>query len=274
MDHRNLMMLGVLVNRYHPSSIKEWTDFLPPAEKKAVLSQNIQASDPTPLLSTERLLKKIHPSWVKPLIETFPDPIRALLLPSSGKPFSFSSLLGLPSPIQTFLFQQFSHLLKLNEHLPLEYLPSNERSVLMDWQKDKRLQLVNFLGLHDLASEVRHIVNRQYLNNIYSCLTAQELAYLKSCLHQKQRIIAPKLGIDPSQQDCSQLKKTLHQRGLIRLGRALSREHPDFVWHLAHRFDKSRGEFLLREASLSTPPNMVALLQQQVIHLIHFLGDT
>lgn len=275
MDRLNQMMLRVLINRYHSGSLKELSDYLPPSEKNAVLSQKIESQDPFPLLNKESLLRKIHPSWIKPLVEHLPPPVRALFFSFSTEQkeeFSLSHF-GLSSPVQTFLFHQFSHLLKLDQHLPLEYLPQNELFVLIEGSKEKRLQLVNFLGLHDLASEVRHIVNRQYLNNIYSCLTPQEMTYLKNCLHQKEKIAAPKLGIDPTKQDCPQLKKVLHRRGLIRLGKALSDEHPDFVWHLAHRFDKSRGEFLLREASLPTPSKMTTLLKQQVIHLIHFLGD-
>lgn len=205
-----------------------------------------------------------------------PPPVRGLFLSFSEEKkerFSFSSILSLSSPVRTFLFHQFLQRLEVDKHLPLEYLPSSDLWPLMDWKKEKRIQLVDFLGLYDLASEVRHIVNRQHLNNIYSCLTPQEIAYLKICLHQKEKIASPKLGIDPTKQDCPQLKKLLHQRGLIRLGKALSDQHPDFIWHLAHRFDKSRGELLLRESSFLTPPKINTLLKQQVVHLIHFLGD-
>lgn len=270
-------MLRILINRYHPHSIKEWVECLPPGEKKAVLAQEIQARDPAPLLQRESLVRKVHPSWMKPLVDTFPPSVRTLLLSFSKEnkeEFSLSSIFPLSSPVQTFLFHHFSHLLKLEEHLPPDYLPTNELAPLINEQKEKRLQVVNFLGLQDLATDIRHIVNRQYLNNIYSCLTDQERAYLKICLHQKEKMSSPKLGIDPTKQDCPHLKKVLHRRGLIRLGKALHGEHLDFVWHLAHRFDKNRGEFLLREASLPTPPKIKALLKQQVIHLIHFLGQT
>src|SRR5262249_37799794 len=140
-------------------------------------------------------------------------------------------------PIKSFILNMLYSYLKAEKHLPKEYLPESDLSALLKWSKKKLISLIDYLGLYDLAIEIRHIVNPNYLKNIYSCLTPKQQYFLKVCLHQKERLTTPKLGIDPTKQDCDRLKKLVHRRGLARLGKALAGQHMDAVWYLAHTLD-------------------------------------
>ena len=128
-----------------------------------------------------------------------------------------------------------------------------------------------YLGLHDLAFEVRQIVNRNDLRNIYACLNPKQFYYLKICLNQKDKIISPKLQIDPSQFDKKKLKQILHLRGLSRLGGALCGLPYDLVWTIAHQLDSGRGLILMNHYKAEADAKVASLLKHQVINLMNFL---
>lgn len=276
MNARGWIMFKVLVNKYHPKEINAFNKFLSQNELEFLDKLDVQSSDLKPVVQhPETSLAKIHYSWIQPLLEKFPEPLRPLLVatltPEQITGMRITKETATSSPVKYFLLNHLHHLLKINERTPFEYLPETEFSPLVVATKNQLVNLIDFLGIHDLAAEIKHIVNRNTLTNIYSCLTQKQLFYLKICLQQKQQIISPKLGIDPSKQDCDALKQTLHRRGLLRLAKALCGQHGDFVWYLAHILDKGRGNILLKEYQPQPIPKITPILKQQVLYLLNFL---
>lgn len=279
MEKKGWLMLRVLINRYNPKAGNALFKFLPQDELQAVTAFDIDSSDLSPFLQHPRKsLEKIHYSWLKPLLENFSNDLRpvvgATLTSQQTSGLHITPAHDISDFVKTFFQKQLYLLLKIGEHFPPEYLPENEMTPLAKWTKQQLVNLIDFLGLHDLASEVRHIVNPNYLKNIYTCLTPKQFYYLKVCLHQKERIISPKLGIDPSKPDCPRLKQIIHRRGLIRLGKALCGQHPDFVWHLAHTLDMGRGTLLLKEYQTEALEKVTPILKQQVLNMMNFLKES
>jgi hypothetical protein len=276
MDKRGWMMLRVLINRYNPKAGNALLKFLPQDELKEVTAIDIRSNDLAPILQQpNKSLSKIHYSWLKPLLGKFPEFLQptvvAALTAEQKAGFHQLPPIEISDFAKTFVLNQLYQQLKINEHFPVEYLPQTEISPLVQWTKKQLIHLIDFFGLYDLASEVRHIVNRNYLKNIYSCLTPKQLNFLKGCLHQKEQMTSPKLGIDPTKQDCPGLKQVIHRRGLFRLGKALCGQHADFVWHLAHVLDVGRGNILLKEYQPEPLSKVTYILQQQLLNLMNFL---
>lgn len=280
MNKKGWMMLRILINHYNPKAGNALLRFLPPSEAQQVMNQDIRSTDIMPILhQPQRLIEKMHYSWLQPIIEQLPEPLRplavaaltprqAIYLQKYANPH-----FTLSAPIKTFFIHRIYHSLHAHDHLPLEYLPETELSSLVNWNKQRLVVLSDFLGLHDLASEIRHIVDRNQLRHFYDCLNSHQLAYLKICLHQKERIISPKLGIRPTKQDCAQLKQILHRRGLIRLAKALCGQHPDLAWYIAHTLDRGRGKILLQNYQTQVIPEITTVLKQQVTNLMNFLKN-
>jgi len=277
MDKRGWMMMRVFINRYNPKAGDALLKFLPKEEMQVVLQQDIRSTDLTPILhQPEKLVKQMHHSWIKPLLKKFPDE----LLPVVGASLTPEQAVGLQIPlspasiaplVKTFIINNLYHQLEVHDLLPLDYLPETEFSILAKWTKSQLMLLIDFLGLYDLATEVRRIVNRDYLKNIYTCLTPKQFYYLKICLQQKERFTTPKLGIDPTKKNCEQLKQLLHRRGLFRLGRGLHHQHPDLIWYLAHKLDTGRGKILMNEFQASVTPTAESVLKGQILNLMNFL---
>ena len=69
------------------------------------------------------------------------------------------------------------------------------------------------------------MLNTAKLKNIYLCLTPKELQFLRMCLHQKEKLVIPQMGLEQWNGEQKELHKLIHQKGLFRLGKALCGEH-------------------------------------------------
>lgn len=276
MDKKGWMLLRLLINRFDPDASDALLQFLPQTDRDMLLAQDIHSNDlATILQEPERSIGKIHYSWFKPFLEQFNPTLQSVVISSFTSEqkagFPNTSFKSISKPIKTFFLDKLYAQLKIDEHLPVEFIPETELTPLTTWTKQQLIHLIDFLGLHDLAPEVRHIVNRNQLNNIYSSLTPQQLHYLKICLHQKEKIVSPKLGIDLSKNDPDQLKHLLHRRGLARFGKAFFGQHPDLIWHIAHTLDSGRGKILLKDYQPNALPSITPVLKQQVLNIMNFL---
>ncbi len=277
MNTKSAIFLRLLINRYHSAKGQAILKFLPKEDVQSLQESSIVATDFLPLLQGAlSSLSSMHASWLQPLIEKFPAALHTSLIASLTErqkaDFKTANLPALSSPAKAFLLNQICAKMKTADHLPVEYLEKTELTPLVQLTRGQLIEIADFLGLHDLAVEVRQIVNRNHLRNIYACLSSKQLSYLKLCLQQKEQLVSPKLGIDLTKQDCLKLKHIIHRRGLIRLGKALCGQHPDMVWHLTHLLDRGRGLLLLKEFQIHELPKITEILKQQLLNLIAFLS--
>ncbi|MDP1879386.1 MAG: hypothetical protein Q8K60_00435 [Parachlamydiaceae bacterium] len=274
-NKRSLMILKVLMNRFHPAEKQHLIDLMPAEEQKAMSSNLISSADIAPIYHFQSQLDHVHYSWIEEALKTASPFWKSIAIASLSheqkEALRDSTVFPLSGPMKSLIQNRLCQNLKITEHYPKEYLPKNEFSTLLDWNKEDLLHLIDFLGLFDLATEVRHIVNTQDLKSIYSCLNAKQFHFLKLCLNKKDKITSPKLGLKPSQLDRKKLKQILHLRGLSRFGRALCGLPYDFVWTLSHSLDIGRGRALLKDYQLEKHVKITPLLQQQVMKVMDFL---
>lgn len=273
MERRGWVMLRVLINRFNPKTGDVFYKFLSKESVAELKEQKVTEKDLSPILQQpQKGLSKIHYSWIAPAIEKLPKSLRsaacASLTDEQMKGLQVEGTPLISSLQKAFLQNELYMAMKIGEHLPLEYLPASPLTPLAHWKKAQLLELIDCLGLHDLANEMRQIVDRKHLENIFTCLTQEQAEYLKTCLRQKQKLTAPKLGIDPREKNCPHLLQVVHKRGLARLAKALSGQHADFVWHLSHTLDTGRGALLLKEFSPDEVPQVTDILRSQVLEIM------
>ncbi len=278
MNQRGWTILKTLFNRYDANVQEELFKFVTPEIKQKLMEHELQSSNLLPLLYQQQdTLERMHYSWLKPILRQFPEQLIPLfvssLTPEQAAGFKSSSTpaVHLSQTVKLFLQNRLYALIDVDHHQPLELLPITQMTPLAYLNKQDLMNICDFLGLYDLASEVRLIVNKTYLKNIYACLTPKQFYYLKSCLHQKEKLVTPPLGIDPSRQDCPKLKQLIHRRGLLRLGKALCGQHKDLVRYIAHILDTGRGKILLDHYRPDEVPAITSFLQFQVINVMNFL---
>jgi hypothetical protein len=278
MKQRGWIILKTLFNRYDANIQNALFEFLTPETKQKIQKNEIQSKNLLPLLYQHQdTLERMHYSWLKPLLQQFPEQLIPMFVnaltqeQAIGFKSSAVPILHLPQSVKLFLQNRLYNLLDVNNRQPLEFLTVTEMTPLAYLNKTELMAICDFLGLYDLASEVRQIVNKTYLKNIYACLTPKQFYYLKACLHQKEKLTTPPLGIDPSKQDCPKLKRLVHQRGLVRLGKALCGQDKDLIWYIAHILDTGRGKILLDHYKIQEVPSVTSFLKLQLTNVMNFL---
>lgn len=284
MKPKSRAVLHTLLNYYHPNDKKKLLECVEQNEAKSILEENYPAGvKETIVLSRLHLFKNVHYSWLKSVIESYPKELQTILLAclpelprtKLKRILKITSLeKNIPESLKNFLLNEMYTKVDSSDVLPLECLPPNEFSVIATWRKDQIIELIDFLGLFDLSEEIRRIIDKAFLKKLYDCLNQKQKNFLRICLHQKEKISSSKLGLEQWDGDCDKLGEILHLRGIVRLGKALSGQHPDFFWHISHALDKGRGELLLKQYSTEPTAKVTEALSQQLIELIDFLHGT
>ncbi len=283
MKTKSAILLKVLLNRYEKGSPEIALKWLPEEMIKNVSQIPVAANNPLPLFEEpKKALFRMHYSWLLPYIQKLP---KGILLPviSSLSDMQSSRLkkilkldsenaLPLAPMAKNYIAYAIAHAIKgVTEVLPMEYLPETPFNALGLWSKNELVELIEFLGIHDLSNEMKRIVDKKILKNAYNCLSAKEQQYLKICMHLKEKVATPGLGLEKWKGEAGKLKSVLQARGLIRLGKALSGSHPDLIWHLMHILDTGRGTALSKYCSTKALPGITAALSQQAANLMNFL---
>jgi hypothetical protein len=178
----------------------------------------------------------------------------------------------LPKFVQYALLKNITLQVKPQDVLPLAYLPNTVLSPLSTLNKNQLVALIGFLGVHDLAESIRHIINKKFLAKLYNVLNAKQKHCLRTCLHKPEKVVSTKMEIEKWDGDPKKLDTMLQRRGLVRLGKALCGQHPDLVWYITHTLDSGRGGILLQNFSPEATTGVTPHLVQQVVNMIDFLN--
>jgi hypothetical protein len=280
MKPKSWMMLRLLLNQFHGGNERPLLEGMNQADQQMVLSQEITSSDLAPAFLWEReKLAKMHYSWLAPKISSLPKEKMTLILSllpetTATKLQEFLkqkvSLVKIPEPFQEFFFNQVKDDIKLEEVAPIEYLPEISLTPLTKLKKAELVDLIDFLGIYDLADEVKRIVDRNKLKQIYETLTPKKHDFLRQCLHLREKLVTPKLNLDQWDGDHEKLNRVLYQRGIVRLGYALSGQSADFIWHIVHTLDVGRGTQLLKHCNKEEIPGVSAAVVLQVLNVIKY----
>lgn len=281
MEPKGWILFNILINRYHPRDTKQFVGQLPPEVVQELQKHHINSQDASAVVRdpSERL-SHIHASWLAPAIEKLPQPLRPLLLAAlpSAQQRGLARVLSLPlpkmtpsKPIKRFLLHQLSLQIFPDHLMPASYLSENQLAPLLALTKIQLVHLIDFMGLRDLAEAVRPIVDKRILQAVQGALTTTELQLLNSHLQHRERLKVSKLDLSGWNGQRDSLRLMFHQRGLLRLAKALSGQSKDFIWHVLHTLDSRRAAFIEKALADTAIPGVTPLLIQQILSLMAFL---
>jgi hypothetical protein len=251
--------------------------FIPAHVAEEVQSISIdQGSLPSLQLSVQHWADSIHYTWFVEPIRTFPIRVQELfvhaLTPLQRE--GVRKILSLPetstelSPfVRSFLLYLWKKKLESPDLLAEGLLPRSPLNCLLLLSRKQLLQLVNFLGLYDLADDMRQVVDKNLLRKLHHSLSSEQLHFLQYCSKQPVKWRSPKLGLANWDGSQKQLDHLLHYRGLIRLAKALIQEEKSFIWHVLHRFDVGRAEIVQKEISRKQDLSLVPYFRNQALHI-------
>lgn len=263
-------MVQLLLAHFCPSDTNALLRFLPSEQGKKIVGANIsqprlEAAFITPL----EKIKNIHPSWLSEWKEKKSGWIRMII-----EDFFKGRIEG-SSPRGAFLqtiAQELEETFFPCNILPEAYLPPSELQPLVTLSKEEILQLIDFLGICDLAAELQHIVDRKLIQKAYQSISAIEQAYLRERISKKEHTSPARLHLEKWNQESATLKKILHQRGIIRFATALGDESHQLIWYIIHHIDRKRGTFIQEQLSSPELKLLQVPVQKKIIlHALNFL---
>lgn len=280
MDQKTAFYMKLLLNRFHTGSHDSVLKILPAhgeiVQKTATNEKEISHLFRKP----EALLSNIHYSWISEALATLPEekrPLYIAALPHAQqvqvkKHLNLDrEITPLRGPLKSYVSKEFLVLMLEEDHVPLPYQPKTTLDILTTFPKNKMINLIDFLGLYDLAEEIKKIVDTKLLKNINLALSDKQKEFLKSILHQKDKIQFTPFKLNDWTGDSRELELRLHKRGLIRFAKALSGQHPSFVWAITHALDTGRGKMLEGMISKEPVPQVTDFMIVKVQQLIKFL---
>lgn len=281
MEPQKGLLLRVLINRAHGSVTEPLLRPLPADVAKGLLENQISATDPEPLLRAhERAILYVHYSWIHSYLSNLSPADRRPLIACLSEPqrigvsrlFKEEPPAALSSPLlRKFYLTRLYPLIASKDLLPIDYLPETPQKELLKLSKKQLLELIDLMGMYDLAHEMRQIVDTKNLKNLYTCLSAKQQQFLRACMHQKDKVVSPKLHLEHWDGECKKLMNVVHQRGLARLALAISGQDPNLVWYLTHILDIGRGNLLLRLTKKTEVPQLSSAVMNQVQSALNYL---
>lgn len=256
---------------------EELLPFLPPSlvtELQRIPKRDI--SDFHSLISPTKWSEKIHFSWFSPLLKHFPKEMQPFFLGVLTSPQATGVKEQLSLDIERketshFLSPFLSNILKnkmVEEDLLSEQqLPYSALNLLLKLEKKQLIHLLDLLGIHDLATDLRQVIDRELLGKIHRVLNQEQLHFLQYCSKQPIKWVSPKLGLGTWDGTKAKLNHLLHHRGLIRLARAISQEDPSFKWYLLHRLDTGRAKIMIRGFQQKQDLALIPYFKSQVLHI-------
>lgn len=283
MNKKSRFALKMLLHHYHPGKEEAFTRFLPEEERAQLEKFSLEGLDLDVsqfLCSSKERIQLFHYSWLKSAFEELPQSLRgptlASLPPKHGA--QIAALLGWEMPshqpapaIQSYLLDLL-HRKLINEKVrPRGALPNHELHFLLAMGKRELCDIIDYLGIHDLALSMRHIVDKASIQKIMRALPEKKRNYLKMCLRAKNPLKTPDMNLKDWDGSSRQLIAKLQRRGIAHLAKATAGQDPSFCWHLVRSLDTGRGKALMRALSPHAVPGVTLFLSGQVLSIVRYM---
>jgi hypothetical protein len=269
------LMLNALLSHFHKGAFKDSLNYLPLKQRQELASLPVPKSLPkSALWDPDQIVRWIHYSWFAPILEMYPQEVQTLFLGafSESDRISLSKLLkirqsppALSSPVKLFFLKKLCAASIDKTVLPMDFLPDSPLNSMLELTKRQLVRLIDLLGLHDLAIDIRRVVDRKQLDQVFALLTISEQQYLRYCLQQQDLILSPAEGIQKWIGGSKKIGLILHLKGLFRLSAALSGQSGSLMWYLIHHLDTGRGAKLQQ---LSSSQLMTQLNSKQIDQIV------
>ncbi len=258
-------------------------EYLTPEEKDQLSELSPSLGDPTKgFPRSEQTLYFIHESWIALFLRSQPESDIRLFLsclsPSQLQGITAHLLFSNHLPHLSFFATEFVRVTLLSKIapstlLPRACLPQNPLNLLLDLELEEWTLLIDLLSMHDLSTEIRHIIDTVKLKCIYEVLTPAQGEYLKKLAYKKEQVVFKKMGLASWNGDHEAFKQTLFQRGINRIAKSLHGSDPSLIWYVSHRLDIERGNALLKLCVPLDHLQATPFLTRQVIESIEIIKN-
>lgn len=259
--------------------------FLPQSQQELLTTLATPEKDPLKAsFDSSKLLQMVHPSWFTSFLRSLPEAEVRLFLGSfpenTAKKLQKALLFSRPILPLTPLAKKYLQSLLVQQlqsgHpdlLLIELLPHSALNTLLDVSHEAMQLLVEYLGLHDLAVEIRQIIDTMKLKKIHSVLSPDQEAYLKGLLQKKEAVLFKRMELTKWDGKSESLEKVLYHRGLNRLAKALYPENTSLLWYISHMLPWEEANSLQSLCKPLEHAKAAALLSHQILEILPIIQN-
>jgi len=274
------MILNAFLSREGAEKRERLLSFLSESERAKISQMPPFEESFTPEgFSNEPMLERVHWSWFLPTLKSYSPPEQSLFLAAledpSAKPLTELIPCKISKEPLTTVGRAYLRKVLLDSLIgphdrlvPAGYLPPSSLNRLLQLSKKQLTQLIDLLAMHDVASEVRQIVETKILKKLYSFLSEAQKRILKQVAAKPEPFSLPKIGLDRWDGTEESLRHVLHRRGLGRLGIALSNQDSALIWYVCHQLDIGRGNALFKLSTKEAVTSVIEAAVRQVEELL------
>lgn len=272
--NKSLSVLSTLLKQAPDNAFSRYARFLPQsvlAEAQTIKPQTHPLSD----LSLKELLEKIDPSWYMETLRAcskndltfylslFSEQTRDTLAKELALTPPFYSL---PPNMKHYFLTKFLQTLFPNDlPLPFSYLPDHPLSFLLESNIEKLNKLCFYLGLYDIAPELKTVLKGSILKAFETTLSSDEANFCRTISALRTPFSLGPVGLNQWNEDKSLLRKIIFERGLYRIGIGLNGACSDFVWYITHLLPKETAALLHKFLKTTVDPSTLTLISQQIL---------
>lgn len=255
-------------------------NFLAPSIKETFPSQNPFFENWTGALwKLDEALDTIHPSWIAPCLlkkssleqKLYLSALTASQSTYLKKNLNFPALPTHLTPVAYHFLRSLlsQELIDLNSLVPRKALQKSPFFSLLHCSYQEILRLVHHLGLRDLGSYLRLVIDKIILKNIEQALSQEDWNIARKFVSTKDVTAMSHLGFESAHNDPEKLRLLIQQRGINRLAKTLCQEEFSFIWYIEHIFDMDRGHFFIDRLNPEPAQTVYPLLKAQLLDTMH-----
>lgn len=198
-----------------------------------------------------RWLATVHPSWISVAMKEFPPALQSQLLAWLPQPLTQELLPLLEANVSPatqrcsdfgafYLLDLLSKKVRPPGITEEIFLPASPFNAMLYYSGATKMALINCLGVHSLAQELRNVVDRVVIDRVQRMLSETERMFLTYCKTHPMKHLEPTAFLSSWEKDDA-LRHFIHVQGLRFLARALAQEDSSFLWYFIRRLDVGRG---------------------------------
>lgn len=191
----------------------------------------------------EALLALIHYSWMEEYFTKLPASLKpymaTALADSQAEALGIKKALLQPQ-IKSFFVKELFEASVTGDILPFSLLAPSVLDPLLFMSKPRLVNLIDLLGIQDLALDFKKVLARQEIDQLMGLLSPLQKQYFAYCMKESlvpmQQAKAPAFWLK-----ADSTRVLIHAAGLWRLARLIAFEEASWCWYLTHYLDKGRG---------------------------------
>lgn len=279
MDQASWTVCQALLQNCPPEKKNSLISFLPKSQRSAATrTALLELKDVVE--APEKELDRMHYSWLAPFLRMLPENEIRLYLSALTekqskelqKALLFSNHLAALTPIaKGYLRKSLWEKIGGNTQLPIACLFHTPLHILLKLENAELQKLLFFLGLHDLAHEMRQIIETTKLKKIQLALNKEEYQFLKMLMQKKEQVVFKQPALAKWDGNEELLRKIVLGRGTNRLAKALYSHDTSLVWYITHRIDMETGSILVKLSTALELPRAHEVLIEQIEEILFSL---